>query len=148
MGSQAALTLVTEETGLARRDDDRHRALLCATLVTTTSECSIKVRDLSVSGALIEGERLPRAGTDILLKRGTLEVLATVMWLKDNRAGLKFDGSLSQGEVWAQINPRTAAAPAAPSIYRPGFRGDQVRAEERAIARAQRLAAARKFLRS
>lgn len=147
MGSQAALTLVTGGTGFTRRDSDRHRTLLCATLATTTNEYPIKLRDLSAAGALIEGDRIPSPGTDILIKRGTLEVMATVIWVKDHRAGLKFDDALSAGKVWAQINPPPPSATQPdPAVYRPGFKGDQVRAEERAIVRARQVAAARKFL--
>jgi hypothetical protein len=144
MGSQAALTLVTEANSFSPRESMRHRALLLAKLVTTSSERSVRLRDLSATGALVEGE-IPRPGTDILLKRGTLEVLATVMWTKDDRGGLKFERPLSEGEVWSQINP-PLAPPVDLTVYRPGFKGDQVKAEERAIARCRQIAAARKFL--
>ena len=145
MGSQTGLSLVTNDEPLTRRDSLRHRALLLAKLDTTTTEHVVRLRDLSATGALLEGENIPRPGTDIILKRGSLEVLATVMWVRDNHGGVAFELPLTEGEVWAQINP--ALAPAAPPVhvYRPGFKGDQVRAEERAIARVRQMASARKF---
>ena len=147
MGSHAALSLVSGGAGFTARAGERHRTLLCATIATTTNQYPIKLRDLSADGAMIEGDRIPHPGTDILIRRGALEMLATVIWVKDHRAGLKFEESLSDGEVWGQINPPPPTSVAAdPAVYRPGFHGDQVKAEERAIARARQLAAARKFL--
>ncbi|MDT9598301.1 PilZ domain-containing protein [Sphingosinicella rhizophila] len=146
MGSQAALSLVTNGTEPSRRASMRHRALLLAKLVTTTNEYSVRMRDLSATGALVEGEGIPRPGTDIILRRGNLEVLATVRWSTDNHAGLEFEDPLSEGQVWAQINPALEPPAARLSVYRPGFKGDQVKAEERAIERARQIAAARKFL--
>jgi len=147
MASQAALKLIEiEAESDCRRSSRRHRALLSATLVTTTGDQPVRLRDLSSTGALIEGEILPAAGTDVVVRRGGFEAFATVAWSKGKRAGIEFDEPLSEEEVWAQVNPRLAAPPpvAMDAYRRPGFRSEKISAEQQALAREWALPAGRR----
>jgi len=62
-----------------------------ATMTAPTGSGPIKIRNMSSSGALIEGEALPQVGEHLLLRRGELSVSGHVTWRQQGRAGLRFD---------------------------------------------------------
>ena len=110
MGART-MAIVDDAAPDARRGP-RFRVLLVARLFTTSGERNVKLRDISANGAMIEGDRLPAPGTDVLLRRGSLELIATIVWTRDGRAGLEFDEPLTEAELWMQVNaPHLAAAP-------------------------------------
>ena len=102
MGSHAML--VRADGAPDQRRSPRYRVLLIARLVTTCSERIVKLRDLSATGAMIEGPRIPAAGTDILLQRGSLEVFGTIVWKKEMQAGIEFAEPLTETMLWMQVN--------------------------------------------
>ena len=102
MGSQAMLSLADGQPDCRR--SPRFSVLLVATLVTTWCERIVKLRNISATGAMIEGDRIPPTGTDILLRRGSLELFATIVWTRDKQAGLEFDEPLTQAALWMQVN--------------------------------------------
>ena len=102
MGSHAMLAFT--DGAPDQRRSPRYRVLLIARLVTTYSERIVKLRDLSTTGAMIEGPRIPPPGTDILLQRGSLEVFGTIVWAKDMQAGIAFDEPLTETMLWMQVN--------------------------------------------
>lgn len=119
MASRAMLSLV--EGASDRRRADRVRLLLSARLVTTFDEYAVTLRDISMTGAMVEAVRLPAIGVDVLLKRGELEIFSTIMWVQDRRAGLEFETPLAV-EDFATKFARTAWAPSIPaplSVGRP-----------------------------
>lgn len=95
---------IVEAAAPDARRAPRFRVLLVARLLTTSGERNVKLRDISANGAMIEGDRLPAPGADILLRRGSLETFATVIWAKDGKAGLEFDEPLTEAELWMQVN--------------------------------------------
>jgi hypothetical protein len=104
------------------RRSPRFSVLLVARLVTTWGERIVKLRNISATGAMIEGDRIPPAGTDILLQRGSLELFGTIMWTRDKQAGLEFEAPLTEAELWMQVNaPQFPGAGDAPDwpIERP-----------------------------
>src|SRR5687767_2953600 len=110
-----ARNIVDAEARDARRGP-RFRVLLVAKLLTTSGERNVKLRDISANGAMVEGDRLPPPGTDIMLRRGALELIATIVWNKDGRAGLEFDEPLTEAELWMQVNaPHLAEVEAEPA---------------------------------
>jgi hypothetical protein len=102
MGSQKMLAFV--DGAPEQRRSPRYRLLLIARLVTTSYERIVKLRDLSTTGAMIEGPRIPPPGTDILLQRGALEVFGTIVWARDMQAGVEFDDPLTETMLWMQVN--------------------------------------------
>ena len=102
MGSQAMLAVAEGQPD--ERRSPRFSVLLVARLVTTWGERIVKLRNISATGAMIEGDRIPPAGTDILLRRGALEVFATIVWIRDKQAGLEFEAPLTETELWMQVN--------------------------------------------
>jgi hypothetical protein len=108
MASHAMLSLVDGATD--QRRADRVRLLLSARLITTTDEFPVMLRDISLSGAMVEASRLPAAGLDLLLRRGPLDIFAHLVWVSGNRAGLEFETPLAMQEFVTQF-PRTTWAP-------------------------------------
>lgn len=78
------------------RIEDRKSLFLRATLHFIDGFCSVKIRNISHTGALIEAERLPRGGTPVELRRGSLVAMGTVVWKRAGKAGVEF---LAQTDV-------------------------------------------------
>lgn len=65
-----------------------------ATISAASGSGPVKVRNLSSSGALIEGAVLPSPGVPVRLSRGSLTVTGEIVWHRDGRAGLHFEASI------------------------------------------------------
>lgn len=74
------------------RRAERVHLFLVATLYFGRASLPVRVRNLSASGALVEGASLPDAGTAVVLRRGALEVTGTAVWSQAGKAGLTFSG--------------------------------------------------------
>jgi len=61
-----------------------------ATLITTEGAQSVRVRDLTSSGAGIVCDWPPEAGADVILRRSELFIAARVAWTNGSSAGLEF----------------------------------------------------------
>lgn len=70
----------------------RTNLLLAATAEVDGRSLAVRIRNLSETGALIEGAGLPEAGMPLVLKRGELQVAATVAWAAGGRRGVRFGG--------------------------------------------------------
>lgn len=88
------------------RREPRTNLFVLATLVASGTANRIKVRNISASGALVEGAVLPRPGAAITLSRGDAALTGRVMWCAGGKAGLQFDGRA----VVAQWLPSTNGA--------------------------------------
>ena len=136
MASRAMLTLV--DGRCESRSKPRFRVLLAAKLLTTTDEQPVKVRNISATGALIEGEKLPSVDTDVIIRRGDFEVFGTVVRCERGQCGIEFDEPLADEDLWRQVNAVAARQPeTGVQHWRPGLRhGPRLTAEEHEIARA------------
>jgi hypothetical protein len=83
---------IEPEKGPEDRASPRTNLLLSATALVTGQSLPVRIRNLSETGAMLEGAGLPDAGTKLILKRGDLEVSATVAWAAGGRRGVRFDG--------------------------------------------------------
>jgi hypothetical protein len=79
--------------------------MLAATVASGSSSLPVRIRNLSVTGALLEGDRLPRQGDILILKRGDLEIEAVVAWSGGNKCGVKFDRPTPVND-WTGGKPR------------------------------------------
>lgn len=60
--------------------------------MTAPSGCgTVKIRNMSPSGALIEGEALPKIGEPLRLGRAGLFVSGRIVWRNFSKAGVRFD---------------------------------------------------------
>lgn len=135
--AEIAPDLITGRRGAARA-----RLHVNALLETTTGELPVLLRDLSCSGARVEGEKLPALGRTALLKRGRLEALGIVVWHDgEGRCGLHFFDPLNIEEVIAEAQqpPEPARRPAQ-YYWKPTGASDVITAEDwqQARARAER----------
>lgn len=72
------------------RRAERTHLFLVATLAFGRASTPVRVRNLSATGALIESADLPPKGTAIILRRGALEAVGSVIWSEPGKAGLAF----------------------------------------------------------
>jgi hypothetical protein len=87
----------SSENGL---HDGQHRSsrtnlLLSGTIEARDIRSSVRIRNLSETGALLEGAVLPKVGEHLVLRRLDLEIGATVIWSASSRCGVTFLGSIS-----------------------------------------------------
>lgn len=87
-----------------------------ATLYAGSASLSVKVRDLSSTGALVEGEGMPALGTAVSLRRGSLSVAGELVWRRNRQAGVRFSSSVDPAK-WLPQRARDAAAY---SLSKPG----------------------------
>ena len=77
----------------------RRRVALNGILEMLSGTTSVAVRNLSCTGALVEGEAVPDAGRELVLKAAGLDCFATVVWSDGQRCGLQFDEPLTTAQV-------------------------------------------------
>jgi hypothetical protein len=128
------------------QDGERDRAqrmnlLLAASIEAANINAPVRIRNLSESGAMIEGTTLPPLGTQLVLRRLQLEIGGTVVWSSHSRCGVRFADTISvagwrsgtwiaparseqarvdsiQSGIRAGMAP-TSASPAAPAAIAP-----------------------------
>ena len=111
-----------ENTNCQNRQSRRSQVLLSATIESGGSEQSVKLRNLSEQGALIEGVKLPIEGTQVVFKRKELEAPGRVVWVNGKLAGIAFGEKLETEQVLRHIpSPRNIAQP---KSWRPGLKAN------------------------
>ncbi len=88
---------------MQNRRSRRAPVLLAATLEVRGAPTSVKLRNLSAQGALIEGERLPAEGAITVFTRKELQLDCEVMWVEGHYAGIRFARELEREEVLRYI---------------------------------------------
>ena len=139
MANHQRLSIVPDASGGAeRRHGARNRVLLSATLVTTTQEQPVRIRDISSRGVLIEGQGLPLEGRDLIIRRGGIEIFSRIAWADGDRCGVEFDDELSERELvsFAQRPLRIDASPPQPRFSRPGLKANILTPDQMALARS------------
>ena len=71
---------------------------IMATIYGESGAAPVRLRNLSSTGALIEGPALPQPGIRVRLSRGSLSVWGDVAWQKNGRAGVRFESTVSVAE--------------------------------------------------
>lgn len=95
---------------IQNRRSRRAPVLLAATIEVDGVPQSVKLRNLSEEGALIEGERLPAEGSTSFFQRNELRLKSRVIWVLGRYAGVAFARPLKSEEVLRNIpQPRPKA---------------------------------------
>jgi hypothetical protein len=91
-----------------RRGDERVSAMLRVGKLTDASgnDQLIKVKNLSAGGVMAILTRLPTVGDRVELELSSQRIPASVVWTRDDLAGLKFDQNVDLGELLAGRKPR------------------------------------------
>jgi hypothetical protein len=111
------------------RKSRRSNVLLAGTLEVAGRVMDIKLRNLSSEGALVQGDRLPVEGSQLIFRRNDLTVQARVCWVAGNHAGLSFAQPLNAEEVLRHVpKPRPRMQP---EFRRPGLACRSLSTEER-----------------
>lgn len=71
---------------------------LAAVLKGSAFSVPVRIRNMSGTGALVEGAAIPDAGSSVRLIRGSLMIPANVVWSNGGRCGLKFASVVSVKE--------------------------------------------------
>jgi hypothetical protein len=96
---------IEPESGVEDRVAPRTNLLLAATAEVVGRSLPIRIRNISETGALVEGAGLPEAGVALVLMRGDLQVAATVAWAAGSRRGVRFAGPTPVNE-WTGGKPK------------------------------------------
>ncbi|HEX9805828.1 MAG TPA: PilZ domain-containing protein [Alteraurantiacibacter sp.] len=78
--------------------EPRKNLMLAATIEADTVTAPVKIRNMSESGAMIDGPALPEVGSQVILHRLDLSIAATVVWNEAGRCGLKLAGTVKVDE--------------------------------------------------
>lgn len=101
-----------------RRVDERLSAMLRVGKFTAAdgSEQLVKVKNLSAGGIMAIVTRAPSVGEQVKIELSSQRIPATVVWIRDNTAGLKFDQNVDLGELLAGRKPRHGFRPRPPRL--------------------------------
>jgi hypothetical protein len=107
----------------------RKNLMLAATIDAGGTRVPVRIRNLSETGAMLDGAALPDPGTSLKLLRSEIEVGAIVVWREAGRCGVRFDSVAATVDEWV-----TGKRPAS-------FNGKQGQARVDAIQSAVRAGA-------
>jgi hypothetical protein len=93
---------------IERRGGERLAAMLRVGKLTDASgnEQLIKVKNLSAGGVMAIVTRLPAVDDRVSIELSSERIPASVVWTRDDMAGLKFDQDVDLGELLAGRKPR------------------------------------------
>ena len=118
------------------RKSRRSQVLLSATLEHGGTSQSVKLRNLSSEGALVEADKLPIEGTSVVFCRNELCTQGHVVWVNGHYAGVAFSEKLAPEQVLRHVpTPRPRIQP---KPYRPGLTPRNMTPEQRRLAAAGR----------
>lgn len=80
---------------LQKRNPRRKRVLLKASLDSAAGRQDVRIRDLSIKGALLEAATPPPEGSEITLSAGDTSLKGKVAWHDDLLVGIEFTEALS-----------------------------------------------------
>jgi hypothetical protein len=83
------------------RDAVRANVFLTAILDASGVTYAVRVRNISVTGALIDGDQLPPNGASVRLSRGQLEACGEVAWEDGDYRGLRFSSPVDV-QAWVK----------------------------------------------
>jgi hypothetical protein len=104
-----------------RRTDERVAAMLRVGKLCQTdgTEQLIKIKNLSAGGVMALVSRPPSVGEQVKIELSSERIPATVVWTREDMAGLKFDQNVDLGELLAGRKPRHGFRPRPPRLQIP-----------------------------
>jgi hypothetical protein len=80
------------------RESVRANFFLAAVLASSAGSAPVRLRNLSVQGALIDGPSLPEEGSQIELHRGRLAARGEIVWRDGHLCGVRFQRKINVRE--------------------------------------------------
>lgn len=74
--------------------EPRKNLMLSAAIEAGPVSAPVRIRNMSAHGAMVDGPALPEEGSELLLKRLAVSVLARVVWSHSGRCGLRFSAKV------------------------------------------------------
>ena len=104
-----------------RRTDQRTSAMLRVGKLTSAdgSEQLVKVKNLSAGGVMAIVTRSPEVGELVQIELSSQRIPASVVWIREELAGLKFEQNIDLGELLAGRKPRHGFRPRPPRLEIP-----------------------------
>lgn len=99
-----AIPATGDAEATSRRRVPRSKLLLAGSIESGGMQSPVRIRDLSETGALLEGPAFPPVGTLFTLTRLALQIDARVVWLRPPKCGVEFQGQISVPE-WVSGKP-------------------------------------------
>ena len=93
-----------------RRASSRQAVVLGASALSLLRSRSVIVADIAPEGAKLLGRDLPSAGAEVLIRLGSRDTFATVVWNNDDRCGVRFDEAFSNDVLAAATRESRWAA--------------------------------------
>jgi hypothetical protein len=126
-GTDAAFesTTVSLSTKVPRPAERRGNERLSATLRVGKltgadgAEQLVKVKNLSAGGVLAIVSRPPAVGEQVNLELSSQRIPGSVVWIRDDMAGIKFEQNVDLGELLAGRKPRHGFRPRPPRLEIP-----------------------------
>src|SRR5512139_3177512 len=87
------------------REKPRTHLFVNAAMDSEEGSIPVHVRNMSPSGALVEAAVVPKPGTRITLKRGSLAARGVIAWSNGRRAGISFDGAIFVADWMSRVPP-------------------------------------------
>ena len=87
------------------RLDPRSNVFLTAVLCAERGACAVRIRNLSMHGALLEGNDLPPEGTLVEIKRGSLRAAGDIAWSRDQHCGVRVAATIDVGNWLERAGP-------------------------------------------
>lgn len=116
---------------IQNRRSRRSQVYLTAMLEGSDASHSVKLRNLSEQGALVEGTNLPTAGSEVVFNRKELSTPGRVVWTDGTHAGIAFYKLLKAEEVLRHVPPPRPMYK--PDFRRPGLACRELSAAERKL---------------
>jgi hypothetical protein len=85
------------------RHQPRTHLFVAATLYADVGSTPVNIRNMSLTGVLIEAAVLPEVGCRIILKRGPLEAAGHIAWRAGRRAGVRLEADLRVADWMARL---------------------------------------------
>ena len=104
-----------------RRNDERVAAMLRVGKLTDSSgnDQLVKVKNLSAGGVMVIVTRRPSVGDHVELELSSQRIPGSIIWIRDEMAGMKFDQDVDLGELLAGRKPRHGFRPRPPRLEIP-----------------------------
>ena len=104
-----------------RRNEERVSAMLRVGKLTDASgnEQLVKVKNLSAGGVLVIATRPPTVGESVDLELSSQRIPGSIIWIREEMAGIKFDQNVDLGELLAGRKPRHGFRPRPPRLEIP-----------------------------
>lgn len=126
-GSEAAFESTTVSLTTAvprpveRQTDERLSSMLRVGKLTDQAgaEQLVKIKNLSAGGVMAIVTRAPTTGEQVSIELSSERIPATVVWIRNDMVGLKFDQNLDLGELLAGRKPRHGFRPRPPRLEIP-----------------------------